>query len=83
MQLSVPVSAYTLLSKGANQLQVLYIKTLRNIQRNFSSAGALLKCIPIFSQKICRSFRTTAKKLALENYVLAYHTADKDHAKIL
>ena len=83
MQLSVAVSAYTLLSKGANQLQVLYIKTLRNIQGNFSSAGALLKYIPIFSQKICRSFRTTAKKLALENYVLAYHTADKDHAKIL
>ena len=33
--------------------------------------------------EIYRSFRATSEKLALENYVLAYHTADKDHADIL
>ena len=33
--------------------------------------------------EICRSFRTTSEKLALENYVLAYQTADKDHVDIL
>ena len=34
MQLSVVVSVYILSSKGANQLQVLYIRTLGNIQGN-------------------------------------------------
>ena len=34
MQLSVAVSVYVLSSKGANQLQVLYIRNLRNIQGN-------------------------------------------------
>ena len=55
------------------------------MQGNFSTEGAVLKCISInfFSLKICISFRTTAKKRALENYVLAYLTADKDHGKIL
>ena len=33
--------------------------------------------------EICTSFRTTCKKHPLENYILAYHTADKDHAEIL
>ena len=33
--------------------------------------------------EICRSYRTTYKELVLENYVLEYHTADKDHTKIL
>ena len=81
MQLSVVVSVYILSSKGTNQLQVLYIRTLGNIQGNL-----LLK---VWSSKVfpaiffCRSFRTTAEKLALESYVLAYHTADNDHAKIL
>ena len=36
----------------------------------------------MYPQFFSESFRT-AKKLALENYVLAYHTANKDHAKIL
>ena len=35
MQLSVVVPVYILSSKEANQLQVLYIKTLENIQGNF------------------------------------------------
>ena len=33
--------------------------------------------------EICRSFRITSKELFLENYILEYHTADKDHAEIL
>ena len=82
VQLSVAVSLYILSSKGANQLQVLYIRTLGNIQGNFSTEGAILKCIPNFFLEIWRSFRT-AKKLALENYVLPCYTANKDHAKIL
>ena len=82
-QLSVAVSLNILSRKGANQLQVLYMRTLGNIQGNFSSESAVFKCIPNFFLEICRSFRTTAKKLALKNYVLAYHTADKNHAKIL
>ena len=32
--------------------------------------------------KICRYFRIKSKKLVLENYVLEYHIADKDHAEI-
>ena len=65
-------------------MQVLYIRTLGNIQGNF-----LLKVwssnvfLAIFFLETGRSFRTTAKKLALENDVLAYHTANNDHAKIL
>ena len=51
---------------------------------SFSTEAAVLKCIPsIVFLEICRSFRTTSKKLALENYVLAYHTAGKDQAEIL
>ena len=46
MQLSVAVYLYVLSSKGANQLQVLYVRTLGNIQGNFSFEGAVLKCIP-------------------------------------
>ena len=50
VQLSVTLFVYILSSKGANQLQVLYIKTLGNIQGNFSTEAAVLKCIPnIFS----------------------------------
>ena len=82
VQLSVTLFVYILSSKGANQLQVLYIRTLGNIQGNFSTEGAILKCIPNFFLEIWRSFRT-AKKLALENYVLPCYTANKDHAKIL
>ena len=39
VQLSVVVFVYILSSKGANQLQVLYIMTLGNIQGNFSTEG--------------------------------------------
>ena len=82
--LSFHVFAYILSSKGAKQLQVLYIRTLGNIQGNVSNETAVRKCIRSnFFLKICRSFRTTSKKLFLENYALAYHTADKDHAYIL
>ena len=52
VQLSVAVSLYVLLSKGANHLQVLYIRTLGNIQGNFSTEGAILKCIPNFFLEI-------------------------------
>ena len=82
MQPSVTVSAYILSSKGANQLQVLYLKILGNIHGNFSTG--VLKCISSnFFLEICRSSRTTSSKLGLEDYVLAYHAVDKDHAKIL
>ena len=83
MQLSVAVFLYILLSKGANQLQVLYIGTLANIQVKFSAEAAVHKCFTSnFFLETCRSFRTTFEKLALKN-VLAYHTADKDHVEIL
>ena len=83
VQFSVAVFAYILTSKGANQLQVLYIRTLGNIQGKFSTKAALLKCIPSnFFQEIYTSFRITCKKHPLENYILAYHRADKDHAEI-
>ena len=83
VQFSVAVFAYILSSKGTNQLQVLYIRTLGNIQGKFSTKAALLKCIPSnFFLEICTSFRITCKKHPLENYILAYHRANKDHAKI-
>ena len=50
VKLSVNLFVYILSSNGANQLQVLYIKTLGNIQGNFSTEAAVLKCISsIFS----------------------------------
>ena len=51
---------------------------------SFSTEAAVLKCIPsnIFLE-IYRSCRKTSQKLVLENYVLAYHIADKYHAEIL
>ena len=45
MQLSVTFLAYILSSKGANQLQILYIKTLVNIQGSFSTEAVVLKGI--------------------------------------
>ena len=67
----------------SNQLQVLYIRTLGNIQGKFSTEAALLKCITgNFFLEICTSSRRTCKKHPLENYILAYHRANKDHAKI-
>ena len=79
MQLSMTLFVYILSSEGANQLQVLIIKTLGNIQGNCSTEAAVLKCIPsiFFFLKICSSFRTTSEKLALENFVLAYHKTDR------
>ena len=83
VQFSVAVFVHILSSKGANQLQLLYIRTLGNIQGKLSTEAALLKCIPSdFFPEICTSFRTTCKKHPLENYILAYHRADKDHAEI-
>ena len=78
------VFVYILSSKGANQLQLLYIRTLGNIQGKFSTEAAVLRCIPSnFFLEACRNFRTTSEKLTLENYVLGYHTADEDLAEIL
>ena len=90
VHLSAAVSVYVLSSRGANQLQVLYIRTLENIQKknscmeSFSTEAAVLKCIPTnFFLKIRRCFRTTFKKLVLENHVLPHHTSDKDYAEIM
>ena len=44
VQLSLVV--FILSSREANQLQVLYIRTLGNIQGKFISKTAVLKCIP-------------------------------------
>ena len=53
VQLSVTLFVYILSSKGADQLQVLYIKTLGNIRGNFSTEAAILKCIlSIFSRNL-------------------------------
>ena len=51
---------------------------------SFSTEAAVLKHVPrnCFFGK-CRSFRTTSKKLVLENSALLYQTADKDHVEIL
>ena len=50
VQLPVTLLVFILSSKEANQLHVLYIKILGNIQGNFSTESAVLKCIPtIFS----------------------------------
>ena len=87
--LSVALSVYILLNKGANQLQVLYIRTLGNIQENllhgilfYWSCGPQLHSRQYFLE-ICRSFRTTSKKLVQENYVFAYHISNKGPAKTL
>ena len=51
---------------------------------SFSTEAAVLKYIPTnFFLKIRRCFRTTFKKLVLENHVLPHHTSDKDYAEIL
>ena len=55
VQLSVAMSVYILSGKEANQLHVIYIRTLGNIQANFSTQGAILKSIPNF---FSGSFRT-------------------------
>ena len=76
-------------SEGANQLQVLYVRTLEKHPRKLLARNPFLLTLgsshlfpAIFFLEISRSFRKTSKKLILENYVLAYHTANK-YAKIL
>ena len=57
VQLSVAMFVYILSSKGANQLQVLYIRTLGNIQGKFSTEAAVLKCITSnFFLETCRNY---------------------------
>ena len=86
---SVTVSVCILSSEGANQLQVLYVRTLEKHPRKLLARNPFLLTLgsshlfpAIFFLEISRSFRKTSKKLILENYVLAYHTANK-YAKIL
>ena len=67
-------------NKGANQLQVLFKSTLGNKLLKLGSSNVSPKIIFL---KSCRSFRIKSKELLLENYVLEYHTADKDHAEVL
>ena len=45
VQLSVTLFVY-ISSKGVNQVQVLYVKTFRNIKGSFSTEAEFLKCIP-------------------------------------
>ena len=71
---------YILSSKGANQLLVLFINTFGNLPLKLKFSNVSPKILLL---KRCRSFRTKSEELVLENYVLAYHTADKDHAKFL
>ena len=49
MQLSVTLFVYIVSSKGANQFQVLYIKTFGIIQGNFSTEAGVLKWISSIS----------------------------------
>ena len=49
----------------------------------FVEAAVLKIYFNIFFLEICRGFSARSKKLVLENYVLAHHTAAKDHAEIL
>ena len=64
VQLSVTLFVYILSSKGANQLQVLYIKTLGNIQGNFSTEAVVLKCIlSIFFWKFAKVLGQHLKSL--------------------
>ena len=49
----------------------------------FPTEATVLKCITNnFFLEICRRCRTTSQKTALEDHVLAYLTADKDHVKV-
>ena len=60
MQLSVVVPVYILSSKEANQLQVLYIKTLENIQGNFllkvwsSNVSSAILFVEVLGQQLKR-----------------------------
>ena len=87
MQLSVAVFVNILSSKGANQLQVLYIRTLRNIQGTFFywSCGRQMYSQHFFSgnlQKFSDNiWKTCSGKLWGSIY--SRYTADKDHTNIL
>ena len=84
VQLSVAVFVYILLSKEANQLHELFIRTLGNNEGHFSTEAAVLKCISSnFVLEIWRSLRTRSEKLVLENYDLAHHTAIRTTPRIL
>ena len=61
-------------------MQALFIRTLGN---KLLKLGFLNVSPKIIFLKICRSFRIKSRELVLENYVLEYHTADKDQAEIL
>ena len=63
MQLSVAMSVYILSGKEANQLQVIYIRTLGNIQANFSTQGAILKSIPNFSLEVLGQLKSLLWKI--------------------
>ena len=77
MQLSVTVSVYILSSKGANQLLVLYVRTLGNIQGNYSTEGAILKFIPNFFLEVLGQLKSLLLK------IMSQLTVNKDHTKIL
>ena len=71
-------------------MDLLFITTFGNIQRNFFQSNLILLKLgssnvspKLFLVEICRSFRIASKELVLENNVLEHHTADKDHAEIL
>ena len=68
VQLSVALSVYILSSKGANQLQVLYIRTLENIQGNVSTEGAILKCISNFFLEVLGQVKACFGKLCFTIY---------------
>ena len=63
MQLSVAMSVYILSGKEANQLQVIYIRTLGNIQANFSTQGAILKSIPNFFLEVLGQLKSLLWKI--------------------
>ena len=62
------LSVYILSSKGANQLQVLYIRTLENIQGNVSTEGAILKCISNFFLEVLGQVKACFGKLCFTIY---------------
>ena len=77
------VFVFILSSKGANQWQEHNVRTLGKSQGKLFTEAAVLKCIlSNYFLETCRRFSRTSEKLALENYVVAHHKADKDHAKI-
>ena len=60
---------YILSSKGANRLQVLYIRTLGNIQGNFSTEGAILKRIPNFFLEVLGQLKSLLWKIISQHII--------------